>query len=408
MPKSPPLLYTDPNTGELLRRRWTLTVTDGPDKGRKSKIDRSPALIGAAPAAVLVLTDDTVSRYHVEMDVFAEGIRLRDLDSTNGTFIRKMRVRDGFVENGEIFRLGRSVIVATGTDEPAAPEIETDPSGVPLGAVERLGPAVAVHEATRGLFEQLRQIAPSPSALLLEGEVGTGKATCAQIVHDLSPRGGQRMVRVTLEPDGDEQEVETVLFGSIEGEAAGPGAFEAASGGTLFIEHIDRLPIGTQPKVVQAIESGEVQRRGAQRRRRVDVRVVSSCESVPGHAPGLGATVLSRIAVVHLRVPPLRERVEDIHALAAEFMNDHDASLGPALRELLDAGRWPTNCDGLWAALDGVTKTSAPDDALRRAFVTDEVANLAGDVTAAAEALAMPQKALWRYLSAAHIDLDGM
>ncbi len=408
---SPPLLYTDPKTGELRKRTWRLTVLDGPDQGRTGEVDRSPALVGAAPAAVLVLTDDTVSRYHVEMDVFAEGIRLRDLDSTNGTFIGKLRVRDGFVENGDVFRLGRSVIRAEGDDESAAPEIETDPSGVPIGAVERIGEALAVHETSRGMFEKLRQIAPSPSALLLVGEVGTGKLTCARIVHELSPRAGQPFVCLKLEPGGVEQEVEPLLFGTAGKDTGTPGAFESASGGTLFIEHVDRLPIGTQPKVVRAVEAGEVQRIGAERRRRVDVRVISSCTALPGSDPGLADSVIRRLGVVHVTVPPLRQRIEDIRALAAAFIEKGERPglrIGDQLAGVLESQEWPTNGDGLRAAIGALVAPQAGDTALRRAFVTDVVTERLGDVSASAEALAMPERALWRFLSEAAIDLDGM
>lgn len=414
---APPLLHTDPVTGELRRRRWILEVLDGQDAGRRTEVDRSPALIGAAPAAVLVLTDDTVSRYHLEMDVFAEGIRLRDLDSTNGTFIGDLRVRDAFVEQGDVFRLGRTSVKVRAADEPAAPEIDTDPRGVPLGAIEYLGDALAVSTHTRGLFETIRQVASSPSAVLMEGPPGTGKATCARQMHDLSPRKAQPYVVVTLPPNADEAAIDTILFGEgVPGttgdvNAGRPGAFERASGGTLFIEHVDRMPSGTQPRVLRAIESGEIQRIGERRRRRVDVRLISSAEAVAADAPGLGATILRRLAVVRLSVPALIERPEDIVPLAGRFLeqiSDQPFVIGPVMSDLLAKAQWVRNGDELRDCLIGVLDDDPACAPFRHAFVTDVVAFAAGDVTAAARNLGITQLKLFRYLADQNIDLDAM
>lgn len=418
MAGAPQLLYTDPKSGELRRRSWVLEVLDGQDRGRRSVVDRSPALIGAAPAAVLVLTDDTVSRYHLEMDVFAEGLRLRDLDSTNGTFIGKLRVRDAFVEHGDTFRLGRTSIRVTGVDEPAAPEIDTDPSGVPLGQVERVGHAIGVSVSLRGLFETLRQVAASPSAVLLEGERGVGKATCARLIHELSPRRGLPFVALSLEPDPDPRELETALFGigtagaSVETPGQ-PGALEQASTGTLFIEHVDRLPVSIQPRLLRAVEAGEIQRNGERRRRRVDVRIVSS--AVPradGGELGLSRAILRRLAVVRLALEPLRDRPEDLAALAREFLGvrpGHALDVGPRLDAALRAEDWSLeNGDRLRERVRAVLDPEAGDDPLRVAFVGDVVTRLEGDVSDAAARLNLGTRSLFRYLARHDVDLDAM
>lgn len=421
MPLAPPLLYTDPRTGELRRRRWSLRVVDGVDLDRACTIEQTPALIGAAPAATLVLTDDTVSRYHLELDVFAEGIRLRDLDSTNGTFVGATRIRDAFVEPGEVFRLGRTTIRAEALEEPAAPEIDTDPLGLPLGAVERIGKALAVSVTMRSLFEDLRKVARSSSTVLFEGEPGVGKATLARTLHDLSARKAAPFITVTLARGAEVAEAELRCFGG-PGEDGPAGAYERATGGTLFLEHIDHLPTAVQRRLLRVIESGELGRPGDARRRRVDVRLVVSTSS-PAATAQLEPRLLRRLAVVRLVVPPLRERTEDLGPLAATILGELGAHLtltspGPRLLATLARLPWPGNVDELQRALGALTEVPAwlvaaaergetTGDRLRRAALEDLLARAEGDVSALAERLGVPTPALWGWAAREDVDVDA-
>lgn len=425
MVAAPPLLYTDPKTGELRRRRWTLTVMEGADQGATLELDQSPVLIGAAPAAALVLSDDTVSRYHLELDVFAEGIRLRDLDSTNGTFVGQARIRDAFIESGETFRLGRTVVRADSVSEPAAPEIDTDPLGIPLGGVERIGEALAVSATARSLFEDLRKVAQSPSTVLLEGEPGSGKATAAILLHKMSPRKQHTWFAVRIEDGLPEEAQDELLFGANGGsdptaEHLRIGAFERANGGTLFLEAVDRLHPIVQRRLLRAIESGEIQRSGDLRRRRIDVRLVAATSS-PDASKTLDSRLLRRLAVVRMRVPPLRERTEDLTHLARKFLEDAGRAqeIGPRLALRLEADPWPGNLDQLKAAMGDLVLPAAwiaPKQIeprpplqgdLRRAFVADLLAGESGSVTRAAKKLQVAQRALFRYLTHEAVDVDA-
>jgi len=414
-----PFLFTDPRTGELRRRFWRLVVEDGADAGKTADIEQSPALVGAAPAAALVLTDDTVSRYHLEIDAFAEGVRVRDLDSTNGTFVGTTRIRDAFLEPTDVFRVGRTVVRVESSDEPAAPEIETDPAGIPLGGVERLGNAVAMSTAGRALFEDIRKVARSSSRVLFEGEAGVGKAAAARLLHDLSPRKAQPFITLSLPVGLDSEAADRLLFGTAE-DGAPPGACERTGSGTLFIEAVDRLPFATQRRLLRVVESGEVQRHGDPRRRRMDARIISSSTSPTSMGAGLDPKLLRRLGVVRLAIPPLRARKEDIVPIAIELLRRRGVApgvLGPRLRARLLADGWPENVDQLELGLLALPEPSrwigappAPpglEAELRRALVEDQILSTEGSVTRAALALGVEVKVLFRYLARERIDLDA-
>ncbi|MCC7386833.1 MAG: sigma 54-dependent Fis family transcriptional regulator [Deltaproteobacteria bacterium] len=416
-----PLLYTDPRSGELRRRRWRLEVIDGIDQGLKCTLEHSPALIGAAPAAALVLNDDTASRYHLELDLFAEGIRLRDLDSTNGTFVGTTRIHDAFIEAGDVFRVGRSVIRAEASSEAAAPEIETDPRGIPLGGVERLGEAIAVSEAMRAVFEKLRTIARSPSPVLLSGEPGVGKATTAAIIHQLSPRKAQPFVALDIDAALTIDGAEDALFGRADPdqETRIEGAFDRSNGGTLLLGGVDHLRASTQRKLLGAIESGEILPSGEGRRRRVNVRLLTTLSSRDA-ADRIEPKLLHRLAVVRLTIPPLRERAEDLIPLARLFLGALDPSLriGARLEARLRMESWPGNLAQLRRELEALASPGRwiPNEEplsplavdLRRAFVADFVGLHQGNVGRAAGDLAVPKRALFGFLTRHKVELDAL
>jgi DNA-binding NtrC family response regulator len=429
VPSFPPLLlYSHPATGELLRRRWFLEVVDGADQGTVTEIDHSPALIGAAPASALLITDDTVSRYHAEVEPFAEGVRLRDLDSTNGTFLGEDRVRDAFLENNDEFRVGRTAVRVRAEDELAASEIDTDPRGVPPGAIERVGHAIAVSGVSRELLRLVRKIAPSSSAVLFEGNTGVGKATLARLLHDLSPRKALPFVSFAPRAMIDEQEARQKLFGrGAKGAMSSrPSLFETAKGGTLFIEDIGYLQDNLQEGLLRAIESGEIQRDGDDRKIRIDVRFVASTSRDLWKESRFSRALARRVAVVRLRVPSLAERREDVRALAEHFyqqIHREGPALGAHSFRVLEQSPLPGNLDQLrvLVASCGADDALGPTDEnhwgiphtqllsdLKRAFVNDVLEQRKGHVGRAAQDLHMSQADLFRFCRQHEVDLDAI
>lgn len=400
MADAPLLLYTNPDTFDLYRRRWRLVVVDGDDRGAEAELEESPALVGAAPAASLVLSDDTVSRYHAEVDVFADGLRIRDLDSTNGTFVGgDDRVREGFVENGGTFRVGRTTIRLIAVDEPATSEIPTDPRFQAPDGILEIGHALFASPLMRALIDNVRRVAASASSVLLRGEPGTGRAALARIVHDMSPR--RRAAFVSVHAGAlDRQSHAQLLFGRHDA----PGLFSKAHRGTLFIEDVDLLHPEVQAAVLHTIRRGEVRPvTGDDKVARVDVRILSSTSVALRERKDFDRALFRRLAVVELVVPPLRDRFDDVLAVVERKLSPAGLSVGPKTRDFLMGERWMTNLDELHDLL------SAPlSGALEGPLLDDAVRASRGDVSAVADRIGTTSRALFGRLHAHAVDLDAV
>jgi DNA-binding NtrC family response regulator len=205
----------------------------------------------------------------------------------------------------------------------------------------------------RELFGVLERVAATDSTVLLVGETGTGKELLARAVHDASPRRQRPFIVVACGAIASEL-VESELFGHKRGSFTGatsdrPGAFVMAEGGTLFLDEIGELPLELQPKLLRALDTGMVKTLGEDEHRSVDVRIVAATHrdlEAEIAAGRFRSDLFYRLAVVAARVPPLRERREDIPALAHALltrMGRADFELKPELLATLSAHGWPGN-----------------------------------------------------------------
>jgi two-component system, NtrC family, response regulator HydG len=181
--------------------------------------------------------------------------------------------------------------------------------------------------AMRELFTVINRLAPHARNVLVTGETGTGKELVARAMHELGPRKDARLVTVNCSAVV-ETLFESELFGHVRGAFTGAtadkiGVFEAANGGTVFLDEVGELPAGAQAKLLRAIENGEVQRVGSVEQRRVDVRVIGATNrrlDVEVAAGRFRSDLYFRLNVVEITVPPLRERAEDVPYLTAAFV----------------------------------------------------------------------------------------
>ena len=211
--------------------------------------------------------------------------------------------------------------------------------------------------AVRRMLDEVRLVARSDLPVLITGETGVGKELAARQVHELSPRSQEALIQVNCAAL-PESIAESELFGHVAGAFTGAvrdrtGKFEIAHGGTLVLDEIGELPPVLQPKLLRALQQGEIQRVGTDRVIRVDVRIVASTNrDLKAEVAGgrFRADLYHRLAVYPIHVPALRERREDIPLLAAHFLDvwRQRLGLGPVrfsdeARERLVGADWPGN-----------------------------------------------------------------
>jgi transcriptional regulator with GAF, ATPase, and Fis domain len=324
--------------------------------------DDAELTIGTAPGNQLVVADPTVSRHHCAIRVTPRGFQLRDLGSTNGTWLGGHLVDSAYLKPGSTFRVGTVSVKFEFLDDEIHQELSAD---------DRYGDAIGQSPAMRAIFATLAKVAASDSTILLEGETGTGKGLIADLIHRQSHRANGPFVVVdcaSIPPTL----IESELFGHDKGaftgaQAARTGAFEAANHGTVFLDEIGELPIDLQAKLLRALEERVVKRIGSTRTMKLDVRVLAATnrdlrEEV--NRGGFRADLYYRLNVLRVRVPPLRERREDIALLVQHFyriFTGNDDAIAPdALVVPLRDHAWPGNVRELRSAVERAVLMADP------------------------------------------------
>jgi DNA-binding NtrC family response regulator len=287
---------------------------------RTVAVDGDSLRIGSNEANDVVLHDPLVSRFHCRIERGPRSWRLIDQDSLNGTRIAGVSVRDCDLPLPS-FRLeiGDSVLVVS--EEPSMARIE-------LLDQASFGDLYGVSLPMRRLFATLDRVCASDSNVLIEGASGTGKELVAMEIVKRGPRRHKPFVIVdcgAITPSVLESE----LFGHVRGAFTGAdrdrvGAFEAAEGGTIFLDEIGELPLEMQPKLLRALEAHEIRRVGETRPRKIDVRVVAATNRCLEREVNHGRfreDLYFRLSVVTVRVPTLRERLEDLELLVPAILD---------------------------------------------------------------------------------------
>ena len=359
--------------------RLRLLVVAGPSTGRELLLERGTYRVGKEEGNELRLEDSTVSRTHLLVEVLAHGVRVTDNGSSNGSSCDGLRFQVLELRPGAVVRLGRSELLLAPVEGPAtAPE---------SSSATRWGGLHGKSLAMRQLFTVLERLAGTSADVLLEGETGTGKERCAESLHEASARAPGPFVVVDLAgtPPG---RIEAELFGQLEGAlgAGTPGrtgACERAQGGTLFLDEVGELPLEAQPRLLRFLERRELKKLGEDAYRTVDVRVVAASQKDLAHEVAerrFRQDLYQRLAGVRLRLPPLRERREDIPQLIDEALTrlgEPPSLVSPRTRALLMAHDWPGNVRELLHVVERVVRLGMPV-ALAQLPSTPEAPSAAG------------------------------
>lgn len=311
-------VYMESHLERLEAPRFELTVAKGPNKGESIVCEGLSLRVGAAPDNDLILDDATVSRHHLRIELDPRGYRLKDLDSKNGVVLENIPVKDAYLPSSCRIAIGDTLLKYKEGRERVDVELVKE---------SRLGEMLGASPQMRHLFALIRRVADTEATILVEGESGTGKELTARALHDLSSRATRpfEILDCSAIP---ESLIESELFGHLKGAFTGAvdrrkGAVENAAGGTLFLDEIGELPLAVQGKVLRLIERKEVKSVGSDSFRKVDVRIVAATNRNLREEVANGnfrEDLYYRLAVVKLRLPPLRERDADIPLLVDHFL----------------------------------------------------------------------------------------
>jgi DNA-binding NtrC family response regulator len=342
---APTATYGFEDQDELISR---VRVVTGPDTGAERPVSEAAVRVGKSTAADLVLTDRGVSRMHCELAPEGTFVRVRDLDSKNGTWIAGCRIANALVPADTRIRVGETTLELVAQRERVRRMV--------WQGGDRFGPMLARSRAMYRVFALLARIAELDQPVLLRGESGTGKELAARAIHESGPRARGPFVVV----DGaalSHTLADAELFGHERGaftgaDVARPGAFERANGGTVFLDELGELPVEIQAKLLRVLAEGEVRRVGGEEVRKVDVRVIAATHRPLEKMVNQGAfreDLLHRLSVFVVRIPSLRDRPEDVRLIARTLLaeqapgDDRAAESLEAALAAKEGYRWPGN-----------------------------------------------------------------
>jgi len=325
----------------------TLRVTSEGET-RLLPLDQPLVTFGRGPGNTLAFEAPEVSRHHARLILKPTGPWIEDLGSGHGTYL------DGGRVTAAAWPLGSQVRLSAA---PGAPTLELLDRAEALAADESheaVTPLKGTSPEMRRVRSQVLRYAKTDATLLVIGETGTGKELVAQALARLrGPKLPYRAVNCGAIP---EETIEGQLFGHRKGAFTGAsedviGDFEAAGEGTLFLDEIGDLPLASQVKILRAIEAREIQRLGETHTRPFKARVIAATHRDLGAMVAAGhfrEDLYHRLAVLEIRLPPLRDRIEDLPALARLFLRDRAGksarrTLSDAALEKLCGYRWPGN-----------------------------------------------------------------
>jgi len=396
--------------------------------GQQLVFDLGPGThrVGSRRGSDVRLPTDSVSREHAVLTVTPTGVTVEDRGSKNGTLIEGTRVQRAAVPEGSTVSFGSVHLTVERLDADGALAIRLAPP--PVAPSRALSPgetaswdAILVHEqeastvrqalvfppgyhvgtsaAMRSLYQRVRPVARGGLAVLIHGETGVGKEAIAHIVHASSPRAAHPFVAVNCAAI-PEALLEAEMFGVVKGAATGVeprfGLFQQAEGGTLFLDEIGEMPHALQPKLLRALQEGEIRPLGG-KARSVDVRILAATNAAlgpggRGETGGLREDLFYRLAGAVLEVPPLRRCREEIPGLVAHFLEQFSTREGVHPRGMtagalarLRAYSWPGNVRELEQEMHRLVLAAGEGAILGVELLSDAIRNARPEVDQAPE-----------------------
>lgn len=361
-----------PRAHEQLKTRATgikLEILSGTGTGEVFHFDlvgdkeRTDRLVGGRNLCDIELRDNSVSQRHFELSFAGTGVRLRDLDSTNGTWIGRARIRDALLAPGIEFFAGDCCIRV----------VDIEVQDLAVSTRDGLGTMLGVDEASRVLFSTVERVAPTAMTVLIMGESGTGKGEVARTIHAKSKRPGPfRLLDCSTLPN---ELAAGLVLGHAKGAYTGatsdrPSPFEEADGGTIFIDEIGELPLEVQKSLLTVVDRGELQRVGETRIRKVNARIVAATNRDLGAEVTAGRfrkDLYYRLREFVMTVEPLRARRADIPFLAEHFLEGFGKKIGrslcldPDAKQYLSQLLWDGNVRQLRAVMRRTAHFSTQD-----------------------------------------------
>jgi DNA-binding NtrC family response regulator len=306
-------------------------VIRGPDRGESLVVDQNPIAIGSDPSAEVQLSDPTISRRHLAVTLAENGVIVRDLGSTNGSFVGGARFQELLLGFGDEIQIGQTLLKYLPDEE----HVEVAPA-----ASDRFGNMLGRDPKMRQVFGLLEDVAASEATVLLEGETGTGKELLAEEIHRHSTRGNKPFVVFDCAAQPKDL-IESALFGHVRGAftsavADREGAFVEADGGTLFLDEVGELSLDTQPALLRALDKHTIRAMGGTGQRMVSVRVVAATNRdlrAEMATRRFREDLYYRLAVIRIAVPPLRERPADVALLVQSFVETYAKPPGVSVRQ---------------------------------------------------------------------------
>jgi transcriptional regulator with PAS, ATPase and Fis domain len=378
-------IFTKEPVKTLLLKKVKLVIAKGAMAGKEFVIDKGLLRIGSKKENDVVIEDNTVSRFHAQIEEKKGQYIIKDLNSTNGTFVDDLRVSEAFLNEGSIIRLGNTGLRFTPVEE----KIELTPS-----KKDRFGDIVGKSSKMKEVFGILEKVSKTDATILITGETGTGKELVAKAIHKNSLRARNPFVVIDC---GSivRSLIESELFGHEKGAFTGAtsarqGAFETAHTGTIFLDEIGELELEMQPRLLRVLEEREVRRVGGTKTIPVDVRIIAaSNRDLTKEFKGgrFREDLFFRLSVIQIELPSLRERKDDIPLLIDFFIKENKIrkvrDAAPETFKILTNYNWPGNVRELHNVIDraialGTSDYIGPKDLILLKPSEKQTADLSG------------------------------